>query len=197
MIGDQTVEAFVLAGGKSTRMGVDKGLVVLKGKPMISYILETLQRARLNVSIVANNDAYKDFGLPVYADVVLEKGPMGGLLTAMRNAASEVILLISCDMPLISPEAINSLLSFLDKEKIVATAIENKVNPLFALYPRKLKSNVEAYVISGRLKMTDFILDNPHLLLLSFAQEMSWCFKNVNTPIDLEEIMNSRPLEND
>lgn len=179
-------EAFVLAGGKSSRMGKDKGLVLLKGKPMISYVLDTLGKTKLPVNIIANDGAYRSFGFPVFRDVVTEKGPMGGLLAAFENTEAEVVLLVSCDMPLITSEAIQQMLNLADKNNIIAATVEDRVNPLFALYPVTLKKEVEDRISSGRLKMSDLILENNHTLVPSISGENPDIFRNVNNVEELK-----------
>lgn len=181
------IEAFVLAGGKSSRMGTDKGLVQLGGKPMISYVLEALGETKLPVKIIANNPGYEGFGYPVCRDIVKEKGPMGGLLTALCNTEAEVVLLISCDMPFVNPEAIKLLLRAVDEEQITAALVKDRINPLFAIYPVHLEKSVNDAIASEELKMTNFILRNPHTLVPSVAQEMSWCFRNINNEQELKE----------
>lgn len=181
------IEAFVLAGGKSRRMGRDKGLVPVNGKPMISYVLETLKKIKLPVKIIANNAEYEKFELPVCRDVVEEKGPMGGLWTAFHYSEAEVVLLMGCDMPFINPEAINLLLKAADGENITAALVKHRINPLFATYPVHLKESVQNSIASEELKMTDFILRNPHTLVPSVAQEMPWCFRNINNEQELKE----------
>jgi len=179
-------EAFILSGGKSSRMGRDKGMVFLRGKSMISFIIEAVKEAGVPVNVIANDIEYRSFGFPVYADVVTEKGPMGGLLTALENSEAEVIFLVSCDMPLISTEAIKHLLKFANSKKIIAATVEGRVNPLFALYPKSLKPDVETRIASGKLKMTDFILENKHTLVPSIARDFPHVFRNVNNEEELK-----------
>lgn len=183
-----TIEAFVLAGGKSTRMGQDKGLMLLKGKPMVSYILDTLQRIKIPTNIIANNASYNIFGVPVYSDIISEKGPMGGLLTALENTTADMVLLIGCDTPLISTEVISHLLSHANKEKIIVPGMASEINPLFALYPRCLKQKLQESMGAGQLKMADFILKNQHILVDYTAQQISHYFTNINNTHELLEI---------
>lgn len=175
-----TIDAFVLAGGQSSRMGEDKGLIPLNGKAMVSYIIQTLQKARLSVKLIANHAAYRNFSLPVYGDVVINKGPMGGLLTALENTSADLVLLVGCDMPLISVEAIAYLISSIDREHLIVSMINNKPNPLFSLYPSSLKTAVREHVMADQLKMTDFILNNKTTLCKTFPGHMSGCFQNIN-----------------
>ena len=181
------IEAFVLSGGKSSRMGKDKGLVHFNGKPMISYVLKALEETNLPVKIIANNPEYEKFGLPVCKDVVREKGPMGGLLTAYQNSEAQVVLLLSCDMPFVNAKAISLLLSAVDEAYITAALVKDRINPLFAAYPVHFKRPVEDCIASEALKMTDFILKNPHTLVPSVAQKMPWCFRNINNEQELKE----------
>ena len=58
----------ILAGGKSSRMGEDKGLVLLNGKPMIQYVIEALKEVVSDIIIISNNASYNKFRVPVYSD---------------------------------------------------------------------------------------------------------------------------------
>lgn len=180
------VEAYVLAGGKSSRMGKDKGLVILNGEPMISYVLKALYETGISVNIIANNEGYEKFGVSVFPDLVEEKGPMGGLYTAFCHTTAKAVLLISCDMPLVTSEAIKQLLDKAENNQILAPTVEGRVNPLFALYPVALKQEVERRITGGRLKMTDLILENKHTLVPSIARENPGIFRNVNNEEELK-----------
>lgn len=182
-----TVEAFVLAGGRSSRMGSDKGLVNLKGKPMISYVLDALSETQLPVKIIANDPEYQKFGLTVCSDVVKDLGPIGGLATAFSLTDADVVLLLSCDMPFLNGSVLNQILRAADKDFIAAPLIKDKINPLVATYPVHLRKAVEHAIAAGTLKMTEFVLKNPHTLVTSVGKKMPWCFQNINTREQLKE----------
>ena len=181
------IEVFVLSGGKSSRMGRDKGMVPLNGKPMISYILKTLNDVDLPITIIANDTGYESFGYRVIPDVVMEKGPIGGLLTAFENTEAQAVLLISCDMPFIPKETIRNIIEAGEPSTIVAAQTEKRINPLLALYPVNFKEEVKARISTGRLKMTDFILENKHKLVTSGAGKEEQNFRNINTQQELRE----------
>ncbi len=181
------IAIFVLAGGRSSRMGRDKGTVLLKGKPMITHVLGTLRELKLPISIIANDPSYEHFGYPVYQDVVKEKGPMGGLLTAFENTTADVVFLVSCDMPFVTKNAAEKLLKAVDEEEIVAALAGERIHPLFALYPVELKKTVKDLISKGNLKMTDFILKNKHTLVPSGFRKTDGVFRNINTPQELNE----------
>ncbi|HSI70180.1 MAG TPA: molybdenum cofactor guanylyltransferase [Gillisia sp.] len=180
------VEAFILAGGKSSRMGRDKGLVLLDGRPMVSYVLKALSNIDISINIIAHDSEYEKFGVPVYSDIIAEKGPLGGLLTAFSNTKANAVLLISCDMPLVTSEAIQQLLDLAEMDRIIAATVEGRINPLFAIYPVTLKEEVKKRIQDGNLKMTDFILENKHTLVPSISRKMPDIFRNINTPEELK-----------
>lgn len=180
-------EAFVLAGGKSSRMGKDKGRIFFQSRPMISYILETLENTNLSIKIIANAEAYEKFGYPVIPDVVLEKGPMGGLLTAFQNTKADQILLVSCDMPFVQKELILQLLQLAGKENIVVPEADGQVFPMPGVYPVSLIEEVNKRIDSHQLKMKDFISENRFTLLPSDVGKDAPLFQNINTPQDLKK----------
>lgn len=148
---------------------------------MILHVLRELETLKISTKIIANNSAYRRFKLPVYSDVIPEKGPMGGLLTAMENTGAEMVLLIACDMPFITASAIERLLKKADKKQIIASMSNQKINPLFSVYPVILKEKIKKSIAAGELKMTDFILKNQHVLLPFEYEQSGKIFKNINT----------------
>lgn len=154
---------------------------------MIAHVLRELETLKIPTKIIANNSAYKKFKLPVYNDVIVDKGPMGGLLTAMENTRAEMVLLIACDMPFITAEAIEKLLNNAEKEQIIASISNQKINPLFSVYPVILKEKIKKSITEGELKMTDFILKNPHVLLPFEDEKSGKIFNNINTEIERKE----------
>lgn len=168
-------------------MGRDKGLASLHDQPMITHVLKVLRPFEIPLNIIAHNAAYEVFGLPVYGDVVQEKGPMGGLLTAMNNTDARIVLVIACDMPFITSNAVEVLLKNSD-EGLIVTALKGKrIHPLFGLYPVALKEKLEQSISAGDLKMTDFILKNPHVLLPFESERSDEIFRNINTEEERKE----------
>jgi len=154
---------------------------------MIAHVLRELETLKIPTKIIANNSDYKKFKLPVYNDVIVDKGPMGGLLTAMENTRAEMVLLIACDMPFITAEAIEKLLNNAEKEQIIASISNQKINPLFSVYPVILKEEIKESIGAGELKMTDFILKNQHVLLPFEDEKSGKIFNNINTETERKE----------
>lgn len=183
-----SIEVFVLAGGKSSRMGKDKGLILLKGKPMISYVLKVLEELALPINIIANKPGYETFGYRVLKDEVQEKGPMGGLYTALQHSNADFVLLVGCDMPLVSMEAFCQLIGAAREDRITVASEGERVNPLFGLYPVELAEKVKESLERGDLKMADFILRNSHILVTSIGEKQPWALQNINDKNELKEV---------
>lgn len=99
---------FVLAGGRSSRMGADKALVELAGRPLIAYALDALRGVGLTPSIAGATSDLSAFA-PVVPDAEPGRGPLGGLWAALERSASPCAVFVSVDMPLLPP----SLLAYL------------------------------------------------------------------------------------
>lgn len=143
-------------------MGEDKGLALLKGLPMVTYVIKTLHSVPLVVKLISSNIDYNQFGLPVYADSMQGKGPMGGLLTALEQTFVPYILLMGCDMPFISKKAISHLIENSKENKITVAESNGYINPLLAIYPKSIVPVLKEHVENDRLKMQDFISSQGH-----------------------------------
>ncbi|MBL8005612.1 MAG: molybdenum cofactor guanylyltransferase [Candidatus Kapabacteria bacterium] len=153
------MKAYILAGGKSTRLGRDKGIEPIKGKPMISYLLDTLSTINVDVSIIANNDNYSHFQVPVITDIVAEKGPLGGILTAISHANEDSIVL-SVDTPFISEKNVLQLMKRYKKGSISVVESDTILFPLFGIYPLSLIESLKQTIHSNNLKLIKFLLEN-------------------------------------
>jgi|APTNR8051073442_1049403.scaffolds.fasta_scaffold00555_9 molybdopterin-guanine dinucleotide biosynthesis protein A len=182
-------EIFILAGGKSQRMGTDKGLRVLCGKPMIAYLLDTLYLtlgSHFPIGIITQEKNYSQFNVPLLPDLIADKGPMGGLFTALTHSESAYVLLLSCDMPLVSTDILTALIQALPtawSDCIIAQTPE-RIHPLLGIYHQRLREKVQDNIHHNHLKMMPFIRANhPHFLNMeTIYRQCPQCFQNVNTP---------------
>jgi molybdenum cofactor guanylyltransferase len=132
------IQAYILAGGKSSRMGTEKGLVSLQGQPFIEHIIRTLKNITRNISILSNNNLYNHLGFPVLEDIEKEKGPLGGIHTGLVNSNKEYNLFVSCDIPLINTQILNHLIAGINHSNntFIASHGSNK-EPLCGIYSKK------------------------------------------------------------
>ena len=193
MINKAAIEVFILAGGKSRRMGTDKGLVKFKGNPMISHIIEILDKLNLKTSIVSSNEEYLKFGKPVYKDVIPNKGPLGGLYTALEYSQAPMVILLACDMPSINRKVIQSLMTVAEPGKIAIATDRTEISPLFACYPRSLKDKVANALLADELKLQDFISKQSHVVLDLNSLGNTEILQNLNT---IEELKAAESMGN-
>src|ERR1041385_1796721 len=102
----EKMTGFILAGGKSSRMKEDKGLMLLNRKAIVQYVIDALKPAVKEVIIISNNEVYKQFGYQVIPDLVNDAGPMGGIFTGLSRSNTLYNFFASCDMPFITSEVI-------------------------------------------------------------------------------------------
>jgi len=185
-----SIVAYLLAGGKSSRMGKDKGLIKLADKPMAKYAIETLEHMGLTPTIVSNNEAYASLGYPLIKDIVPDKGPMGGLHTAMEDNQATYVFLVSCDLPFVPKEAFQKLIDAINGQSVIVSEFMGKTNPLFALYHKNLKEQIRENVDLEKLKMQDFISDTDFekVDMEDLVLQSPKRFTNINTPEDLNKI---------
>lgn len=188
MISLGNIEAFILAGGKSRRMEEDKGLALLKGLPMVSPIIETIQAVPLKVSLITGNKNYSKFKIPLYEDLIKDKGPMGGLMTALEKTSVPYVLLMGCDMPFINQHAISYLINNSEKDKITVSQTDGYTNPLFAIYPKSVLYELKVCIENNQLKMRDFICSQDHDIIKMdyFNLKEPKALTNINSRAELK-----------
>jgi molybdopterin-guanine dinucleotide biosynthesis protein A len=199
MIGQEPLNppAVILAGGLSRRMGTDKATVTLGGRSLLDHVIE---RLRPQVSALALNApaafAAPD-GLPVIADVVPgHRGPLSGILTAMRHVAdlhphASHVLTVPIDSPFLPRDLMEQLSNDAHANDAIAIAASAQaMHPVCGLWPVSLADALQAFLDSPEEPRVKTFLEGHHTTLVDFALiETSKGpldpFLNVNTPDDL------------
>lgn len=186
-IAKQEVTGIILAGGRSRRMGVDKGLIEWMGKPMISYAIELLMPLCSRILISTSNPAYNSFGYPMVADIYPDKGPMGGLASCLEQSTTRVNICMPCDLPNMQRTIFDQLLKSCDGTQCVVP-LTPQPEPLCAVYPSSVLSVMQQLIQEETYRMTEIFKRFPVKYIPSEAFEkgfeQAW-FLNVNTPDDL------------
>lgn len=100
---------FVLAGGRSSRMGSDKALVELAGRPLIVYALDVLRALGVSATIAGARSELSAFA-PVVPDAEPDRGPLSGVCAALEHCSADFAVLLSVDMPLLPASLIAYLM---------------------------------------------------------------------------------------
>ena len=185
----KNITGFILAGGKSTRMGTDKGLMIFNGKPMINWVIESLQNSVEELIIVSDNQAYNDYGYKIISDLIPGKGPVGGIYTALQFSKTELNFIVSCDMPFIKKEIVQFIIDSYNNAGICIPSSYGRIQPLAGIYKKSCAEIFLSAIQSDELKLQSLLKRiNTSVIELDnfFAAEL---FQNMNTPDDIKKAM--------
>jgi len=187
----QDITAFILAGGKSTRMGRDKGFVEFQGRTLLDHSLELARGVATEVLIVGDRDKFSAFA-SVVEDVFPDCGPLGGIHAALQTSRSALNLVIAVDLPFVEFRFLEYLLEQARATTALVTVprVAGGWQPLCAVYRREFANWAEHALQRGRNKIDSLfsevetrVLAEDELTQSGFSSKM---FQNLNTPEDLE-----------
>lgn len=180
----------ILAGGKSSRMGYDKGLAIVNGKKMIEKVYEALSQVVDKVIIIANSDSYDYLNLPVYEDIYKEIGPVAGIYTGLSHSTTEKNIIVACDMPFVSPQLLSNILDHIGNNQIVVPTVNDHLEPLCGFYKKEILEELKEIIEMEVYPVHRVIEFFDHLALKINEEEMnaSTVFTNINKPEDIEQI---------
>jgi molybdopterin-guanine dinucleotide biosynthesis protein A len=190
------VTGVILAGGLARRMNKqDKGLVIYRNKPMVSYAVDAMLQVVDIVLINANRNKndYMQFDCEVISDQTdTFDGPLAGVLSAMTYANTDNLIVMPCDSPLIKAEHLKKLLMGLtDNEVDIAVAFDGqRMHPVFLALKTSLVNSLKNYLLQGNRKI-DIWLEQHPLIKVDFSQNAE-VFLNINTLSELEALEKSR-----
>jgi len=183
------------AGGKSTRMGKDKALLPFLGIPLIKRLRDRFSDMGEELLVITNDfSGYQDLAVPLYKDIIPDRGALGGLYTALSISKNPLVGLIAADLPFASPalmaHLIKSLLTSNAQAAIPST--ERGLEPLHAVYRRDTTLPLVKEAIDQNLwRMNDWF-DQAEILILPPEETRKvtaskYTFLNLNTPKDLQK----------
>jgi molybdopterin-guanine dinucleotide biosynthesis protein A len=196
------VAGFILAGGASSRMGRDKGLLDFGGVPLILHTARLLEPLVSEITVVGSPRRYAALGLHAIADAhdgqakrgpnEPARGPLAGIATALGTTRSRWNLIVACDLPYLSAKWLDWLLSraLRSRGEAVVPRTERGIEPLAAMYRRECGAPIAAALARGVRKVSDAIEE----LRVDFVYPREWrgidpsrtILRNMNEPGDYE-----------
>jgi molybdopterin-guanine dinucleotide biosynthesis protein A len=181
------IEAFILAGGASSRMGSDKSQLLLENQTFVERIADTLLTVTDSIRLVGSRENSK---LPAVADVYPQWGALGGLHAALTACQREWAIVVACDLPLVTAELFQRLASWRDaNDAVVPVQPDGRPQPLAALYRADVCRTVATELIErGRRRPLD-LLESVRTRWVEFIEianldQAERFFVNINTPED-------------
>jgi molybdopterin-guanine dinucleotide biosynthesis protein A len=185
------VTVFVLAGGKSTRMGSDKAFVMVDGKTLLERALQAARAVTQEVLIVGASDKFSAYA-PVVEDVFWDRGPLGGIHAALMATATDLNLVLAVDLPFMKPSFLTYMCNRA-RERDAAVVVPRAAGgwqPLCAAYRKRFGSVAEKALAAGRNKIDSLFADaaiacieEQEIMQAGFSLDI---FRNINTREELE-----------
>jgi molybdopterin-guanine dinucleotide biosynthesis protein A len=183
------VTGIVLAGGQGRRMGrVDKGLQILRGKPMVAWVIERVAPQVDEILINANQnlDAYSTFGYRVIPDAIGGfAGPLAGLHRGLSEARHELVATVPCDSPFLPTDLVERLFAALQLQnaELAVARTDDQPHPVFCLCRRSVLAGLGTYLENGGRKI-DAWYAALKVAEVSFDDQRD-AFSNINTEDEL------------
>lgn len=177
---------FVLAGGRSTRMGQDKALLRLGGLTLLERCLSTLRAVCEEVAIAGGKSELQKFAR-VIPDEVPGCGPLGGIVAALEQSALEWNMFLPVDAPFVQAECLRELFRAAAEgagDAVIARA-DGRLQPLCGVYSRRMLPVLRRELLEGQWKVAPALEVAGRVCVIDFAN-VKW-FANLNTPKDFAE----------
>lgn len=184
----------ILAGGKSSRLGKDKGSLMIGNKKMVSHVIDTVKSIGITDILLITNqpELYKEYENIIHQDIIKDVGPMGGIYSGLKFSKHEFNLVLACDAPLVDEDIIQLLLNQFESP-ISILSFRDKQHPLIGIYSKSIINHLESEIHNNRLRLVDCIKDlNGKIIPVEkYAQlDETNVFTNVNTVEDLNNLNN-------
>ena len=184
----------VLAGGRSTRMQVNKAFTEVGGLKLIDNVLGKVSEVFDEVILVTNDPesyfCYADESVRIVSDLIPGKGPLSGIHAGLYCARYDVTLAAACDMPFLNMDLAVHMIDMLGDHDGVVPRIGEYFLPLFAVYTRRCLPIIEESLLLDRLKLSD-IYESLDILYVNEKEirrfgDPAVIFYNINNREDLK-----------
>lgn len=186
------ITGILLAGGMSTRMGKEKGMVKLGNHPLYEYPLKVLESTCDEILISTCNSTVLPVSYPMVCDELEGIGPMGGIYTCLKYSSNELNIILSYDMPGVNEALIKYLISERDNFDMLVPALRiDRPEPLCGLY-RKNALNVLEDCIQKKVYAVHKALHLANSKIVMIEERMSfwtpYIFHNINRVEDVDSL---------
>jgi len=174
-------------------MGTDKSMMMLNGKSMIEYSIDALKPLCHKVLISSNNYIYDFTGCEVWPDELPDQAPMVGIYSCLKRSKTDINIILSCDMPLMSTTVLEFLLSNSSNHEItVPIHKDGFIEPLCGIYKKSAMGILKQFIDEGNFRLYDCIKATSHRLIIVNQQLPFYypdLFSNINTPDDFHHLL--------
>ena len=138
----------LLAGGGSSRMGTNKALLPLGGRPVIERLVDMMSGLFAELILIANDpDPYQYLGLPIYPDIYVRRGPLAGIHAALTHTCHDRIFVMGCDMPLVTRGMVDHIIAAGASHPVCVPVADGFVQHLCGVYHKSV-AEVAAVILN-------------------------------------------------
>lgn len=179
------ISAFILAGGQSKRFGYDKLLAQIGDTSLLDNTITVFSKLFKNVIIVAKDiTKFSDYHIPILLDDPVAKGPMSGIIAALKHCPTDYCFLSASDFWGIKPDIIYHLYNTYNNEDFLGYSINGRIQPLFGIYKKSSLKSIQRAAEKGKYSLVD-VLESFNSRYVQIRLE-NW--RNVNYPSDLKNL---------
>ena len=191
-----SVAAYIVVGGRSSRMGRDKAHLVIGGKTLLEHALATAAQVAGSAAIAGPRQRY---GAGAVEDIYPGQGPLAGIHAALTHSTAELNLILAVDTPFVTPDFLRFLVEEAERTKATVTVpfVAERYHPLCAVYRREFAQAAEKALQAGHNKIDALFcqvsvheIKEAEFVGLAFDARM---FDNLNTPEDFERAQRRQP----
>lgn len=182
--------AVILAGGMSRRMGQDKSLLPVSGAPLIRRIYEQLSQRFDEIAISTNEpEKYAFLGARTVPDLVLGKGPLMGIASAVEAARHDRVFVTACDIPVVDADTVARMLVMAENCDCVIPMSAVGHEPLFAVYRKSAVAAMHDVLGAGERRISAVF---PRVRTRFFDLGHAPWYRNLNTREDVAAFLGTR-----
>ncbi|MGB9476289.1 MAG: molybdenum cofactor guanylyltransferase [Candidatus Udaeobacter sp.] len=185
------IAATLLAGGESRRMGRDKATLLFHAKPLWQIQLKLLQKLEPTEIFVSARaePVWRPVDVQFVADDLPSRGPLSGLAASLTQMRAQHLLALAIDMPFMTKEYLTFLCGQIEPCRGVIAKIDDRFEPLAAIYPREALPNIQSALSGGDFSLqtlTDCLVAAGKLQVIPVTSQERKFFLNLNEPSDLQ-----------
>jgi Molybdopterin-guanine dinucleotide biosynthesis protein A len=184
MLHPEDITGVILAGGKSSRFGSNKALSLYKEQSFLMHIIEQVQPYTKEVVVAGFYPEYENIGVPVLKDRFVNAGPLGGIYTALTYSTTPWVLVLTCDMPLMTNKIIRHMLAVGRGESIIGYNV--------SIFPLLISKCILPYLETA-MEMKQYkvkqLVEWGNSKMITIPEEWKHLFANINTIEEYKKII--------
>ena len=184
----KNISGIILSGGKSSRMGTDKASLKLDNKTFLEHVISIMKPFVDDITIISDNPEHDIYNINRQEDFIKDSGPLGGLHSGLYHAKHNDVLVLSCDIPLISNEIVSTLIDEANFSADVNQVESNgKTMPLIALYKKSCRDSFYKFLMNDERRVR-VVLKTLNTNAIKIDSDLDNHVQNINTKKEFEAL---------